>query len=197
MTVRRRRARLLAPLGAVGAALACAAVPMRYSPSLESVSVPPGIGAPPVTALVSIAGAIPGPHGKTIGIEVRMRLENHGDTPAVLEPDRLKLVLADLETLGPPELLPEGAIEIPPGGEVTVTARFAFPPESEEPGADALRALNLRFDVDVAGRSYASSATFDRQERQRYYYYPPYAYGYWGWPGFAAAPVVVVHHHHG
>src|SRR5262245_14963148 len=131
----RARIRILVPLAAGVAALACAtAPPVRYTPSLAAVNVPHGDGGAPVSALIAIVGPVAGRDGKRIGIEVRMRFENHGEQPVAVEPERIELVTADLQSLGPPELLPAGAVDVAPGGQATVSAVFKYAPENEPNG---------------------------------------------------------------
>jgi hypothetical protein len=183
-------------LAAAAAALmgGCATNATRYEPSLSSVDVPLGDSGTSVTALVSV-GPVPAGRGMPETIEMRLRLDNHGERPVALEAEGLELVAADLTSLGRPELIPAGRVEVAPGGAATVGAAFAVPPELK-PNPDALRALNLRFELEVEGRSYASSVTFDRVERERSRVYGPYEYGYWPYPGFVTPPIIVVHHQH-
>ena len=168
---------------------------IRYAPSLSSLAIPLGERGATVTALVSVVAPPAAEREMPAGIEVRLRLDNHGKQSATLAPDSLEVVTADLESLGHPELIPAGPVVVPPGGEATVSAMFAIPRELGR-SAEPLRALNVHFTVQVGDRSYVSSVTFDRVERERLRY-AQYEYGYWPYAGFAPTTVIVVHHRHG
>lgn len=184
---------ILIVAASAAAAVGCATnETTRYRPSLSSVTVPLGEDGAAST-LVSVLGLVPAQGEMPAGIEVRLRLDNHGERALRLEASDLELVKADLTSLGRAELMPAGPVVVAPGKDATVSAVFAVPPELK-PNAEALRALNLRIGVSIGGRTYASSVTFDRIERDRAHYYYA-AYDYWPYAGFGA-PVVIVHHHH-
>ncbi len=190
------RARLLAAVSIAAAAAlpgGCATnETSRYLPSLSSVALPLGDSEATLIALVSVVGELKPRSELPDRIELRLRLDNHGAARATLVPDGLEVLTTDLRSLGRPELTPAAPIEVPPGGDVTVSAVFAIPPGLKL-DSESLRALNVHFVLAVEGQTLASNVTFDRVERERRY--PPFEYGDWPSMGFDTSPVIVVRRH--
>ena len=186
----RSAALALAALSAAAAGCATSAG-SRYLPALASLELPSAGSDAAVSALVSLA-VLPETRGAPARIELRLRLDDDGALPVRLAPEPLELRNADLRSLGRPELAPAGPIELAPGGEAIVTATFTLPPELAL-GSEALRALNVRVAVEVAGREAASSVTFTRVERA---HGAPFEYGFQSDPDYGPGFFVVHHHRH-
>lgn len=181
----------------------CATVSLpRYRPSFSEVGIRTdhAAGAQMLVSLVAVPA-----DEKTeapAGLEARIRLDNHADATARIDPESLDLVEANLASFPEPWVSPSGGLEVKPGGEGMLTARFPYPAQ-ENADSDALESVHLRWKVDIGGNSYARGITFQRRESSVVYYSYPYPYPayYWG-PGWYDSwwwepPVVVEEHLHG
>lgn len=189
---------LLGALGALAAA-GCATAPLpRYDPALSEVDIPRDhqVEVQMLVSLVSVGADEE--QGLPAGIEARIRLENHADVAARIAPGSLELVGANLESFPAPRVSPADGVDVDPGGRAILTARFPYPP-GEDGDSSNVASVNLRWRVDLGGKTYAHGLTFHRAEpRVTRYYYAGGAYGpgpyYWG-PGWTAGwwgpPVIV------
>ena len=117
-----------------------------------------------VRALVTILGIA----RKTGEVEVRLRLENLGTSPAVLIVQSLELVSADLEMFGPARIEPHEDRVVASGESLSVDASFP-PPANKKIGDVNLRGLNLRWTLEFNGNKVTTGATFQRTE---WHYWP-------------------------
>jgi hypothetical protein len=120
-----------------------------------------------VRALVTILGIMKGYSGAPDRIEVRMRLENIGGTPARLEPDSFSLVTADLQVFEHPELEPPETPVLQPGDVAAVDVAFALP-LGKRPENFNLRGITLDWTMDFNGVRQRSSVPFSRTDWRPY-----------------------------
>jgi hypothetical protein len=160
-------------LGALLAA-GCAGAPPPYEPSLTRVEVPVAPGEH-LDELVSLR-AVPADrtHALRAGMEARIRVDNQSSRPARIDPREIELIAHDLRAFAPPAVATDDAVEVAPGANALVTARFAYP-SGDGARSEDLRAVDLRWTVAQDGRPYESSLTFDRIER------PPTLSDPWFW----------------
>ena len=120
--------------------------------------------------------------GHRVDVRFRVRLENRSGAPLVLVPEELELVDANLESFGPPEVVPvtskmEGEETTESGTESVYMLYFPFPGE-RTPSTMDLRSLRLRLGLRHGEELLLPTAIFERAYR---YYYDPYYYPY---PGY-------------
>jgi hypothetical protein len=177
----------------------CATTLPRYKPVLSEVDIPTDHQAG-IQMLVSlVAVRADEKSGMPAGIEARIRLENHTEAPARIEPDGLELVDTNLESFPAPRVSPPDGLDVKPGGRAVLSALFPYPPD-EAGDSDALASLNLRWRVENGGKSYGHGLTFHRREPKvvEYDYAGPYYWGPgwgWGWDGGWWGPPVIVREH--
>jgi hypothetical protein len=114
-------------------------------------------------------------------MEVRLRVENHGDVEATVAPGALQLFAGNLEPFPEPLVDSDGPVTVRPGGNATITAFFPFP-GGKYPGTFDLDGLAVRWTVTVADVPITRTATFTRRRDYDYYptypvYYHPYGIG--------------------
>jgi len=169
------RLRLLC-LAAPCLATACS-VPRWYdygfSPSPNEIEVPsPGDSSADLRVLVTILGIARGQEKQPDQVEVRMRMENMGSTPARLITDSFALYSADLQLFGPAVVVPHDVPPVPAGGSATVDIAFPLP-DGRGPDDMNLRGLNMRWTVAFGDRHVTTGATFSRTDwRAPYDDYP-------------------------
>ena len=145
-----------------------------FSPSPNEIEVPsPGDSSADLRVLVSILGISRGEEGKQPDrVEMRMRLENMGSTPAQLLTDSFSLYSADLQVFGPALVAPAQIPPVPSGGSATVDIAFPLP-DGRGPDEMNLRGLNMRWTVAFGDRRVTTGATFARTDwRAPYDDYP-------------------------
>jgi len=175
----------------------CAGTLPRYRPTLSEVDIPTDHQAG-IQMLVSLASVRADEKtGMPAGIEARIRLEDHTDAPARIEPGSLELVGANLESFPAPRVSPPGGLEVEPGGRAVLSALFPFPAD-EARGSDALASVNLRWRVEAGGKTYGHGLTFHRAQPKTAEYDSPGPYYWgpgWGWDGgWWGAPVILEGH---
>ena len=118
---------------------------------------------PPLSVMVSVIGIRRG--GSTVeappAVEVRMRFENNGKTPATFDPSTLSLVSGTLQPFLQPEVHGPKPLQLAPGQSQTISAFFPFP-RGVEPGAMGLDSLRLRWQVQLDNQSIPQTAYFER-----------------------------------
>lgn len=191
MTARSSVRGVLIALALVPLLAACAGVEPRFMPSLSELEVHTD-HAPGAHMLVSLQ-AVKADEKRDLpaGLEARLRLDNESSAVARIEPGSLELLATDLGSFPAPNVDPPDGLTVQPGGHATLVARFPYPPD-EDASAPLLRAVNLRWRVQLGSSSFARSVTFDRAQRELAYVYapPPYYgpyYDSWWW-----GPSVVV-----
>jgi hypothetical protein len=92
-------------------------------------------------------------------VEVAMRIENTGQQAATFDPNTLELVSANLRSFPRPMTTPADTVDIPPGGQIEVFARFPIP-EGDAP-LD-ITGLNLRWTLAVGEQRVPQSLSFQR-----------------------------------
>jgi hypothetical protein len=105
-------------------------------------------------------------------IDLRVRLENYGALPFVPVPASFKLVTAGLEEFDQAQFIDLPTVPIEKGGSATFQVSFPLTP-GRGPDSYGLAGLNLRWDVEFAGRVVGCSASFQL-------YVPPPPYSSWG-----------------
>ena len=110
--------------------------------------------------LVTVHG-IRRPHeGRGAVVEARLRIENLGANPALLLPESLTLLSADLQTMGTARVAPAPE-PIERGAVGTYDVEFELPP-GRTPGDYDLAGVNLKWEVEFAGRRVLTGITFQR-----------------------------------
>ncbi len=173
---------------AVGAALGGCSVydhVYEYEPlPVEVASRVPG--GEPLRTLVSVIGVRRRDAESELpaSVEVRFRVENPpASTPAVFEPEGLRLFSADLQQFPDPLVRPEGPLDVEPGASLVVNAYFPFPDGRYPAGLD-LEGLSVRWRIRVGGETVTSSAGFLRRPWAYYDRYPHrIGVGYGRWDG--------------
>ena len=135
--------------------------PLEVQVSSESV---PGTQ---VRSLVTVMGIERGKDGKPDAAIVRMRLENLGSVPALLDAPSSSLLSADLKAFAAPALATSASTEIPPGGTGEFDLEFPLP-EGTRPYQLDLSGLNLRFTLAFLDKRVTTGMTFSRVD-WRYY----------------------------
>ncbi len=151
-------------------------------PAVAEITPVPPDRAPPVSAFATVVGLRRADHDQDIptSIQVRLRLENNGPRDLHIDPQSLKLETGDLLAFSPPIVRPGRLVTVSPQDSVTFDAFFPFPPDHSYHNTD-LRALNLRWRVEIAESSFVESVSFQRVDPYRDYAYPD---PYWGYPGY-------------
>ena len=144
---------------------ACASTwhPYRFLPAPLEVQV--GVeGDPSMQArtLLTIRGIRRASEGRGASVEVRLRLENLGSEPAVLDLADLGLVAADLESFGTPVVSPSHAEPVAQGDHSLHDLSFPLP-DGREVGDLDLSGINLRWSVVFADVRVTMGATFERR----------------------------------
>ena len=93
-------------------------------------------------------------------VEVRLRIDNLGRNPALLDEDSLSVVAADLRTLGVPTVTPRPE-PIPHNGSATYDLVFRLPPGATPKSYD-LTGLNIGYTVDFGEQRVTTGVTFER-----------------------------------
>lgn len=127
--------------------------------------------------LVTVLGVARARDGEPDAVEMRLRLENLGTTPANLLEQSFRLVSADLQSFGPPEVRPPGDHRLQAGENVIVDVRFPLP-KGKRPGDFNLSGLNSSWTVAFGERRITTSASFVRSDVGVYDpYYPRTQFG--------------------
>jgi hypothetical protein len=124
-------------------------------------------------------------------IEVRLRVQNNSTQDVTFDPRSMQLMTGELMKFAPPILGGQQAIPLPPNGSAVVDTYFPYPVGYDAGNSD-LDALQLQWQVLVAGRPGTLSVEFHRWYPRAYYdpyweYPPPVRFGIFG------PPVVFVH----
>ena len=140
--------------------------------------VPGEPAAEPVHTLVSIMGVRRADEAADLpaSVEVRLRLENTGETSVTFDPASIALFAADTQRFADPIVRPSRPMDIAPQESVTVEAFFPFP-DGEYPGGFDLDGLNVRWTVEIDGKPLTRSATFTRLPFRYHYPYHRYHFG--------------------
>ena len=122
-----------------------------------------------VRALVTVLGIMKGYDGQPDKIEVRMRLENVGGTPAKLEPESFSLATADLQVFVNAELEPAEPPVLQPGDIGVTDVAFALP-KGTTPDNFNLRGITIDWMMAFNDIRQRSSVTFTRTDWRPYGY---------------------------
>ena len=149
---------------------------------------------PPASAMVSIVGVhrADDKEGIPESVEVRFRVENTGASTVLFTPQSLALSDGAFVRFPPPLLRPPQSWTLPPDQMAIVTAYFPFPPGKSWANTD-LQSLELRWSLEVDGRTIRQVALFNRAYPT--YYYDPY-YEYGPYPFVEVGDVQFRHYHH-
>jgi hypothetical protein len=164
-------------------------------PAVADVPPTPPQTISPVSALASVIGVRYDDPRDQIpsSIEVRLRLDNNGPGSVVFSPTTMELSNGELQKYPPPIINPPDPVPLSPGQSAYVTAYFPFPPGHSYYDTD-YSSLQLRWQVQIAGKVVGQGAYF--RQTYPYYYYDYGPYPYWGYPpppyGFVGG-VVIVH----
>jgi hypothetical protein len=155
----------------------CAGVEPRFMPTLSELEVHTD-HSPGAHMLVSLrAVKADEEHHLPAGLEARIRLDDESSGVARIEPGSLELLASDLGSFPAPSVDPPEGLTVQPGQHATLVARFPYPPD-EDARAPLLRAVNLRWRVQLGSSSFVRTVTFDRSQRElAYVYAPPPYYG--------------------
>jgi len=93
-------------------------------------------------------------------VEVRLRIDNLGGHPALLDGGSVSLVAADLRTIGSPAITPEPE-PIPRNGSAVYDIVFRMPVGARPKHYD-LAGLNLGYTVDFGEHRVTTGVTFER-----------------------------------
>jgi len=115
--------------------------------------------------------------GRPAQVEVRLRLENLGSTPAVLDLSDLSLVTSDLESFGPAVVEPPTADPVAAGEYAIWDVSFPLP-AGRSLGELDLQGVNLKWSVRFGDVRVTTGATFQRRWPGDGYgpYWLPYGY---------------------
>ncbi|HET6249042.1 MAG TPA: hypothetical protein VFE47_15195 [Tepidisphaeraceae bacterium] len=140
----------------------------------------PAPPAAPVTVYATVVGIRRENRDQHIplSVEVRLRLDNHGQAAVTFDPHTLDLTTGDLVRFPPPVIAPP-PVSLPPGQPVIVQANFPFPPGLSYDSVN-VQNLQLRWAVDIEGHTVPQAAEFHRV--YQYYDDPYWGNGpYWGY----------------
>jgi hypothetical protein len=98
--------------------------------------------------------------GRPAQVEVRLRIENLGENPALLDVDSVSLVTADLRTIGVPEMSPAPA-PVPRGAFAVYDIVFRMPPGARPKDYD-LAGLNIGYTIEFGEQRVTTGVTFER-----------------------------------
>lgn len=165
-------------------------------PALAEIPATPPQTAPPLSVYASVIGVRYDSPDEQLPacVEVRLQLNNNGPQTVTFDPRTMTLSDGSLSAFSPPILQPSGLVTLAPNQATSYGAFFPFPPGRNSDNTD-LNSLQLRWTVQLDGRSMSQTVLFNRSVRY-YYYSDPYPYPYYPYPywGPVYGGVVIVRH---
>lgn len=147
----------------------CQTTNYQYTPSVQEVTPTGADEASDVRTFVTLDEVKGGEKdGQKGHVSFRLRVENRGSSTVELLPDRIDLIVEDLQKIGSPELnrSGEGSYTLDPAGSLLVTARFPLP-ASDTPPSERYRQFTLLWSLKIDDRTYSNSTTFKRERPYR------------------------------
>ena len=133
----------------------------RFQPQPAMVAILTREQKTAVNVLVSVIGIRQAEQNNPASAEVRIRLENKGDVPAVFDPLSMSMVSGSLQPFGPPQVNPPQPVQIAPGQSMTLTALFPLPPGLDVKTME-LNFLRLEWEVQIDKIPIQQTAGFER-----------------------------------
>ncbi len=122
---------------------------------------------------------------QTIRITFRVRVENNGTTEVRLRSNSFKLVSAELNEFGTPDVEPkkEKKWTVSPGDTSLLSVTFSLP-EKTDTEERAFSWLKLSWAIEEGEKTYPYSATFNRAEPKRRHHDRYFRYHHYGYRGY-------------
>ena len=174
--------RLLASVAALALGSCATYYDARFEPAPLEVKIEsadaPGVLARALATLRGIRR--PSSENPTARVELALRVENVGSQSFELDPNSFELATADLQVLGPGQVVPVPVAPLEPGAAQHLEVVFPLAPQQRYRDFD-FSGVIVRWSLRANAQTFTASARFERRSLQA----APYYYGsYWAGPGF-------------